>query len=100
MTTRRLERAVRNARRYFAVFRDPRGGEHPIDAAVGAAPDLVRMRKRLSRASAQLGQEVGHSAAFIAQQDMELEYRSVREEVFFGVGYQLGLAARHRRRKR
>jgi hypothetical protein len=96
---KRFDRALRNAARHWAAFRDPKGGEHPLDVAVAGVPEVERLRKRLRRANVRLGRAVADRETFIEQQDAEMAYRSVREEIFFGVGYQLGLDGGRKRRR-
>jgi hypothetical protein len=104
--TKRLALALRNAARYFDLFADPAGGDHPIDVAVSMVPEVVRLKRHLKRATARLDQELENAKRipdtvfakprriFIAQQDAELAHRTAREEIFFGVGYHLGRETR------
>lgn len=97
---RGLVLALRDAARHFEDFADKAGGEHPILVAVSKVPDVVRLRQRLRVASARLGRGAKDRRLFIAEQDAQLAYRTVREELFFGAGYRLGLDAGQVKRRK
>jgi hypothetical protein len=67
--------------------------ERPLDAAVEKAPGVVRLRRKLHRARELVARQISNRRIWVAQQDLESAYRSLREDLYFDVGYTFGVVA-------
>ena len=69
------------------------GKEHPADVIIDRLPVIVRFQARLSRLSENLRKSVQNRKPFIEYVDARGLYQSLRENLFYGVGYEHGLLA-------
>jgi len=90
---RTLRMALSAGPRFQEAVADDGIDEHPVDAAIKEVPAVVRIRRKLRRARIVVEKQISDRRAWIAQQDLELAYRSVREDLYFDVGYTFGLVA-------
>jgi hypothetical protein len=67
--------------------------EHPLDAAIEKVPGVVRLRRKLHRARELVARQISDQRIWVTQQDLESAYRSVREDLYFDVGYTFGVVA-------
>lgn len=88
-----LRMALSAGPRFQEALADDGIDEHPIDVAIEEVPTVVRIRRKLQKARTLVEKQISDRHAWIAQQDLELAYRSVREDLYFDVGYTFGLVA-------
>jgi hypothetical protein len=90
---RTLALALSGGSRYPEALVDSGIDEHPVDTAVEKVPAVVRLRRRLLKARALVERQISERELWIAHQDLETTYRSVREDLYFDVGYTFGVVA-------
>lgn len=70
-----------------------RGDEHPVDRAVENVRAVAILRRKVRRAHQRLERAGLEPKLRVHQQDCELEYRLLRENLYFDAGYAFGLVA-------
>jgi hypothetical protein len=79
---------------YYSAAQPPgTSDEHPVDLLIDAMPEVARRRRRLVRMAGLWQRKVGDERAYIAYEDLRLEYFSLREELYFNAGFERGLLA-------
>jgi hypothetical protein len=86
-----LRLALRTGSRFPEAVADDGVDEHPIDAAVEEVPAVARIRRKLHKARELVEQQISDRRLWVIQQDLESAYRSIREDLYFDVGYTFGL---------
>ena len=91
LNRRMLHLALSGGSRFSDAVADSGVDEHPIDAAVEKAPAVVRVRRKLRKARDFLESQIPDRHLWIAHQDLQTAYGSVREDLYFNVGFTFGL---------
>jgi len=79
---------------YFNACRPEQAPEeHPVDLAVDHLPRVASLRRKLLRLAERWQGEVEDPRAFVAYEDLRLEYLTLREQNYFNAGYHHGLLA-------
>ena len=73
----------------------PHGGRRgsPVDVVIDRLPKVASLCRRLLRLAKRWQGEVSDAQAFIAYEDLRLEYLRLREQGYFDAGYHYGLLA-------
>jgi hypothetical protein len=85
--------ALDGGTRFLHALTDSGIDEHPIDAAVEKAPAVARARQKLRKARGLLERQISDRRLWIEHQDLQTAYGSIREDLYFNVGYTFGLVA-------
>jgi hypothetical protein len=79
---------------HYAAAQPPdTSGEHPVDFLIDSIPEIARRRRRLVRMAKRWQHEVVDERAFIAYEDLRLEYFTLREQLYFNAGFERGRLA-------
>jgi len=79
---------------FYEASRPTEGVEgHPVDVVIDRLPKVASLCRRLLRLAKRWQCEVSDAQAFIAYEDLRLEYLRLREQGYFDAGYHYGLLA-------
>ena len=79
---------------FYEASRPTEGIEgHPVDVAIDRLPRVANLRRSLLRLAKRWQGEASDQQAFVAYEDLRLEYLMLREQGYFDAGYRYGLLA-------
>lgn len=64
--------------------------DHPVDAAIEEVPAVARLRRKLHEARKIVERQISDRRPWVTHQDLETAYRSVREDLYFDIGFTFG----------